>query len=288
MSKLLQDMKRAADEDQSLNERKLPALAKLKMLPKVLQELSKASLHVQFLENNILEGVKLWLEPLQDGSLPPLDIQETLMKLLVDMPVDAQHLRESLLGRVIKFYTLCDRVPNDVKNKADLLIRKWIRPILKRSANYRDRKLSSRQYTEKDAPRVSAKASNSYVCEGFTVIIGCLFSFHVCHLNINLAYRNSRGTRRPIPVAPGYSVVPVSSLDFDPSDKPRVGGSVIDIHIDDLRRIETHQRTRAIPTTQDQFRKMKSTMLKMKSSASSSSAGSGSKTSKLSIEGRGV
>jgi transcription factor SPN1 len=42
----------------------------------------RTHLHEQFLENQILEAVKLWLEPLPDGSLPSLDIQTEMLEIL--------------------------------------------------------------------------------------------------------------------------------------------------------------------------------------------------------------
>lgn len=42
----------------------------------------RTHLHEQFLENQILEAVKLWLEPLPDGSLPSLDIQTEMLDIL--------------------------------------------------------------------------------------------------------------------------------------------------------------------------------------------------------------
>jgi hypothetical protein len=42
----------------------------------------RTNLHEQFLENQILEAIKLWLEPLPDGSLPSLDIQNDMLDIL--------------------------------------------------------------------------------------------------------------------------------------------------------------------------------------------------------------
>lgn len=43
---------------------------------------TRTHLHEQFLENQILEAIKLWLEPLPDGSLPSLDIQTEMLDIL--------------------------------------------------------------------------------------------------------------------------------------------------------------------------------------------------------------
>lgn len=103
MATLRDRMKDAAYNDITANEDKRPAISKLKMLNIVTTALSKLvitqycrnnvytllmlfvdrnNLHEQFLENQILEAVKLWLEPLPDGSLPSLDIQSEMLDIL--------------------------------------------------------------------------------------------------------------------------------------------------------------------------------------------------------------
>ncbi|KNC99310.1 uncharacterized protein SPPG_05560 [Spizellomyces punctatus DAOM BR117] len=141
MVKLLTDMKRAAQQDGELNKSNHPAIEKLKMLPRVMNLLQREQLYEQFLENNVLEGMKLWLEPLPDASLPSLDIQRNIFETLTRMPIRTSHLRDSLIGRIVNFYSKCERVPPEIKKTAAQLVDKWMRPILHRSASYRDHKI---------------------------------------------------------------------------------------------------------------------------------------------------
>lgn len=53
--------------------------------------------------------------------------------------VDASVLKESGLGRIVLFYTKCKRVTSDIQRIANELVSMWSRPIIKRSASYRDR-----------------------------------------------------------------------------------------------------------------------------------------------------
>jgi transcription factor SPN1 len=53
--------------------------------------------------------------------------------------IDSAVLKESGLGRVVLFYTKCKRVTPDIAKLADELVSTWSRPIIKRSASYRDR-----------------------------------------------------------------------------------------------------------------------------------------------------
>jgi transcription factor SPN1 len=92
------------------------------------------------IDNNLLEGVKRWLEPLPDRSLPALNIQREFFQLLPKMWfIDSAVLKESGLGRVVLFYTKCKRVTPEVGRIANDLVSSWSRPIIKRSASYRDR-----------------------------------------------------------------------------------------------------------------------------------------------------
>lgn len=53
--------------------------------------------------------------------------------------IDSSVLKESGLGRIVLFYTKCKRVTPDVSRIATELVENWTRPIVKRSASYRDR-----------------------------------------------------------------------------------------------------------------------------------------------------
>ena len=59
------------------------------------------------------------------------------------MFIDTSALKESGLGKIIMFYTKKNkRVTPEIKRAADMLLANWSRPIMKRSASYRDRTLT--------------------------------------------------------------------------------------------------------------------------------------------------
>ena len=72
----------------TLTQKGAPAIAKLKLLPSAMEHLSKTSWFPQFLDANILECVKFWLEPLSDGSLPSLNIQQQLLGVIEKVTSD--------------------------------------------------------------------------------------------------------------------------------------------------------------------------------------------------------
>jgi len=93
------------------------------------------------MDNNLLEGVRRWLEPLPDRSLPALNIQTFFFEQLTKMYIDTNSLKESGLGRVVLFYTKCKKVTTPIARAANELVSAWSRPIIKRSASYRDREV---------------------------------------------------------------------------------------------------------------------------------------------------
>lgn len=105
----------------------------------ICAHLCRTHLQQAIMDNNLLEGVKRWLEPLPDRSLPALNIQKELFGVLESMSIDTISLKMSGLGRVVVFYSLCKRVEPPIRRIAEQLIETWTRPILKRSASYRDR-----------------------------------------------------------------------------------------------------------------------------------------------------
>ncbi|GAB1526953.1 Transcription factor iws1 [Rhizoctonia solani] len=139
VNRLRQAMHAAADRDIEANANKQPAVSKLKMLSEVMDTLQKSSLVQSVLDNNLLEGVRRWLEPLPDKSLPALSIQNAFFEILPKLDIETAVLKESGLGKIVLFYTKCKRVTPTIRRIADTLVANWSRPIVKRSASYRDR-----------------------------------------------------------------------------------------------------------------------------------------------------
>ncbi|BCR97239.1 transcription factor SPN1 [Aspergillus luchuensis] len=118
-----------------------PAMHKLKMLPEVVSLLNRNQ-YVNSLvdpEINLLEAVKFFLEPLDDGSLPAYNIQRDLMTALGKLPINKEALVASGIGKVIVFYTRSKRPEPGIKRMAERLLAEWTRPILQRSDDYSKR-----------------------------------------------------------------------------------------------------------------------------------------------------
>ena len=127
-----------------------PAMHKLKMLPEVTAILNRNGRDVESAlvdpENNLLESVRFFLEPLQDGSLPAYNIQRELLAALARLPVDKECLIASGIGKIMIFYTKSKRAELSIRRAAERLVTEWTRPILKRTDDYRKRVLASADY----------------------------------------------------------------------------------------------------------------------------------------------
>ncbi|KAF9571997.1 Transcription factor iws1 [Mortierella alpina] len=149
-------MREAAFADIDAKTKNMSALAKVRMLESVKTQLNKSHVHNTFLDNGILEAMREWLEPLRDGSLPSLDIIQDFMDILDILPIQTDHLVNSGVGRVVFFYTKVDesRITPTIKRKAESLVDKWSRPIIKLSQDYRDKKIS---YADEDPAASSSQ-----------------------------------------------------------------------------------------------------------------------------------
>ncbi|ODV97606.1 hypothetical protein PACTADRAFT_121 [Pachysolen tannophilus NRRL Y-2460] len=147
ISRLRDAMREAAYKDADCVNNGQPAINKLSLLSTVRDVLLRANLADSILDNNLLESVRLWLEPLPDASLPAYEIQRTLIEALPQLPIKTIHLRESGLGKVMIFYQKSKRVEPNLKRICEKLIGDWTRAIMGRSDNYRDKSIKQVDYS---------------------------------------------------------------------------------------------------------------------------------------------
>lgn len=138
----------AANLDVEKNSQGQIATEKLKLLREVMDTLSKADLAISILDNNLLEAVRLWLEPLPDASMPAYQIQKELMQSLTALPIKTDHLVASGIGKVLVFYQRSKRTEPNLKKIVDKLIGEWTRPILNKSDSYKDRTIRFHDYNK--------------------------------------------------------------------------------------------------------------------------------------------
>lgn len=167
---LKQKMIQAASIDEEKSEKGLIATEKLKLLDEVVSVMSQADLAISILDNNLLDAVRLWLEPLPNASMPAYQIQKQLIQSLVDLPIKTDHLVASGIGKVMVFYQRSKRVELNLKKIVDQLIGDWTRPILNKSDSYKDRTIQFQDYNKgkfvnklsSSRPKVKAEPKTLY------------------------------------------------------------------------------------------------------------------------------
>lgn len=141
-------MEQACEADNAARESGKPALKKLAMLPEVVSLLSRNTVQHSIVDpdTNFLQSVKYFLEPLGDGSLPAYNIQRDLFTALTKLPIEKEALLSSGIGKIVLFYTKSKKPEIGVKRIAEKLLAEWSRPILKRTDDYKQRKVDTREY----------------------------------------------------------------------------------------------------------------------------------------------
>ncbi|KAL9059223.1 MAG: hypothetical protein Q9162_001260 [Coniocarpon cinnabarinum] len=164
---LIDNMRRrmaaAAEGDIEARKNGEPAGRKLKMLPEVVSLLNRNNLRDALVdpENNMMEGVRFFLEPLDDGSLPAFNIQREMFLSLQRLPINKDTLAASGIGKVVLFYTKSRKVEDTIKRQAEKLMGEWTRPILKRSDDFRKRQVEARAYDPRQLPRATGAETNA-------------------------------------------------------------------------------------------------------------------------------
>ncbi len=145
----LDRMMQARDSDMECYKNGRPALNKLKMLREVEQMITKVTHRETLVENMLLPIIKAWLDPMQDGTLPNVQIRTSILKILGTFRVDdewVEKLRNSQgLGRVIHYYAKNEEHPPN-KRMAEKLMMSWARPVYNASVCFHD------MYNEYDRP----------------------------------------------------------------------------------------------------------------------------------------
>lgn len=141
-------MAEAAEKDTLARDRDQPAMYKLKLLPEVNALLNKNTLRQSLVDPdlNLMEAVRFFLEPLNDGSLPAYNIQRDLFAALTKLPINKDTLVASGIGKVVLFYTKSNRPETLIKRQAERLMAEWTRPILKRTDDYRKKEVATADY----------------------------------------------------------------------------------------------------------------------------------------------
>jgi len=165
-------MEQACEADNTAREKGHPAIHKLKMLPEVVALLNRNTVQHSIVDpdTNFLQSVKFFLEPLNDGSLPAYNIQRDLFAALTKLPIEKEALLSSGIGKVVLYYTKSRKPEIGIKRTAERLLGEWSRPILKRSDDYKKRKVQTAEF-DHQAAQLALRPSGTQASQGQRVIM---------------------------------------------------------------------------------------------------------------------
>ncbi|KAH6657405.1 hypothetical protein BKA67DRAFT_188231 [Truncatella angustata] len=157
-------MENACRDDNNARQQGQPALHKLKLLPEVMSLLNRNNQQSAIVDPdaNFLESVKFFLEPLSDGSLPAYNIQRDIFQALQRLPIEKETLMASGIGKIVLFYTKSKKAVPTVKRLAEQLLGEWSRPILRKTHDYKQRQVETRDFDYQAAKLKQVVGSSQY------------------------------------------------------------------------------------------------------------------------------
>jgi len=127
---LMRQMAEASGEDKQACVNMVPAIAKLRLLPKLEAAFKTRDYHNAFIENGIMTAIADWLAPLPNNALPNLKIRTSLLQTLVDFPhCSIETLKASGVGKAVNRLLQHPKEMKDNKKLCKLLIRRYSKQI---------------------------------------------------------------------------------------------------------------------------------------------------------------
>ena len=111
---------------------------------------------------NILEAVRFMLEPADhDAALPNYQIQRELFAILGRLTIGKEALIASGLGKLVLYYTKSIQPQPEIKRAAEKLIGEWMRVVLKKRKNLRNRAVETKTYDPLSSQPPSSRGAMS-------------------------------------------------------------------------------------------------------------------------------
>eukprot|EP00917_Polyrhabdina_sp_WS-2016_P015307 GHVP01033330.1.p1 GENE.GHVP01033330.1~~GHVP01033330.1.p1 ORF type:complete len:215 (+),score=48.92 GHVP01033330.1:600-1244(+) len=128
---LKRKMREAVLKDRECIVKRGPALNRQKILKEVQMSLERKIDQEIYLDCNILEEIKYWLEPLKIGVFPCTEMREKLLRVLDNLPIEKDHLLNSGIGRIIYFYSKTISTSMlQTRKLSKGLVKKWTREFI--------------------------------------------------------------------------------------------------------------------------------------------------------------
>ncbi len=128
---VISEMKRLYLEDEALMNEGKPATIKIDNVEDISRKVLRKDVDEACIKMGILKEVKLWLEPLKDGSLPNPKVKKVLLQMLENLKVRKNDLLNSGIGKIVYFYYRNKHELKDIRKEARNIVKKWKNAIMK-------------------------------------------------------------------------------------------------------------------------------------------------------------
>ncbi|KAI5179704.1 transcription factor SPN1 [Nematocida sp. AWRm80] len=123
---ILDELEEGYTVDIELNKEGKPAVKKLSVIEDIYTKLLNKKIQEELLDFGLLSLLKKWLEPLPDGSLPPQEIKQPILTILLHLSPEIDHLTESEVGKIVLFYAKNPHEASSTQRLAKQIVLKWI------------------------------------------------------------------------------------------------------------------------------------------------------------------
>lgn len=127
---LMRQMSEASTQDKEASQNGVPAINKLKLLPKIDATFKVKDYHESFIDNGVMTAIADWLTPLPNNFLPNLQIRTSLLNSLTDFPdCSIETLKASGVGKAVNRLLQHPKELLDNKRKCKKLVRRYSKLI---------------------------------------------------------------------------------------------------------------------------------------------------------------
>ena len=129
------DMLNACENDIESVERGVPGLAKLKLLPRLIEQTSKQSLQDSFIDAGGLGALREWARLLPNNALPNLSLRTGVLQILSKLgpSITVESLKESHVGHAVRDMIFHEDETSTNRRLANEIAESWLRTIYGRS-----------------------------------------------------------------------------------------------------------------------------------------------------------
>jgi transcription factor SPN1 len=150
-------MEIAAEMDMTDHNSGKIAMAKLRMIEQVDTFCSKKHYRQQLIESKVTSGMKAWLCPYHDGTLPHVKVRTAVLRNLKKLELDPTDdevkslLKETQVGHYVMFLKMNADETVENRRLANQLVQKWANPLSSEDMQIRKQRDAQRvqQYKER-------------------------------------------------------------------------------------------------------------------------------------------